>query len=464
MGGTARNSSPAVAPTPRAGTVDGQLRIAFRQITRNGCMGLDQAAFVGAHFGVDSKVMRRMYKESGGGTALKEEEFIKIVKKAMSELKGGGPVDLERKNTQNPMIISKNEAMLHRGLAVLPNFLPPPAGIAKDRDPPSPTKSVVKHPTRNAATHKIPFGASSRNRPGTGASRPGTSASVRSASAPPGGPEEEARRPGTASYMAPYTPGGGGDSLRQSTAPWKWSRIDNSVPKNIRSVLLKPMRPSSRAGTPSGGDPGGGGGPQQSTLSVEVSSKLRGITRIDALTSMEDVLKDPSLFNAPVPAGTVRNALQVVGVNITEADVVSLAAEFECLEDASGLVNYRKLFTALIPITEMLSCEEVGIVPSKFERFKQQRLKITKALSSQEIALLELLRDKLKATHTSAADLRRAFKHLDPKRAGSVSHKTFLQALAMRGVGMAPEDGQVLYTVLDPTGVKGCDYNMLTAL
>ncbi len=38
--------------------------------------------------------------------------------------------------------------------------------------------------------------------------------------------------------------------MRDAAAPWKWSRIDNNVPKNIRTVLLKPMRPPSRAFTP----------------------------------------------------------------------------------------------------------------------------------------------------------------------------------------------------------------------
>eukprot|EP00283_Hemiselmis_rufescens_P023455 CAMPEP_0173461992 /NCGR_PEP_ID=MMETSP1357-20121228/65884_1 /TAXON_ID=77926 /ORGANISM="Hemiselmis rufescens, Strain PCC563" /LENGTH=179 /DNA_ID=CAMNT_0014429695 /DNA_START=114 /DNA_END=649 /DNA_ORIENTATION=+ len=179
MGGTARNPSPAVAATPRAGTMDGQLRIAFRQITRNGCMGLDQAAFVGAHFGIDSKVIRRVYKETGGGTALTEQQFLAIVQKALTEAKGGY-VDMERKNTQNPMVINKNEAMLHRGLAVLPNYLPLPAAPPKDRGDLSPTKSI-KHPTRASQqqNQRMPLGATSRNRPGTGASRPGTSASVR---------------------------------------------------------------------------------------------------------------------------------------------------------------------------------------------------------------------------------------------------------------------------------------------
>lgn len=63
------------------------------------------------------------------------------------------------------------------------------------------------------------------------------------------GVDEEAKRPGTASFMAPYTPGGH-YQVTTAVAPWKWSRIDNNVPKNIRSVLLKPIRPPSRAATP----------------------------------------------------------------------------------------------------------------------------------------------------------------------------------------------------------------------
>ena len=45
--------------------------------------------------------------------------------------------------------------------------------------------------------------------------------------------------------------------------------------------------------------------------------------------------------------------------------------------------------------------------------------------------MLELLREKLKASGTSAADLRQAFKYVDEKKEGKVGLKGLFQALSL---------------------------------
>lgn len=64
-----------------------RLTTPLRQVTRNGAMGVDQAAFVGAHFGIDSKNMRKAFKDIGT-TALSEDQFLSLVQKAITETRG----------------------------------------------------------------------------------------------------------------------------------------------------------------------------------------------------------------------------------------------------------------------------------------------------------------------------------------------------------------------------------------
>ena len=373
-------------PTPKAGTMDGQLRIAYRQVTRNGAMGVDQAAFVGAHFGVDSKSMRKAYKEVGG-TTITEEQFISIVKRSISQSRGVSADD-KWMSKQDPTVINKNAAMLHRSLGVHPNFLPHsalPLSTVDEKSSKTPSKAAAKAAYKEK-TAKAAAYLESRRPQSTSLRRPGTGASRRSASAPLDAGEQEAKRPGTASYMPAFT-AGGGQMMRDADAPWRWSRIDNSVPKNIRNVLLKPMRHGTA--TAGGGSRpatamSGTMAPAPSGLLSEVKASLRGITLHDAIVTVEGVLDDP---NTPVSASIFRNALQILGTNISVEQAVSLAKETGCWDEVGGGVHYKALFFHLIPAVEVLNCEEAGIQSDKFAKYKEQRKKITKTLSTNEVRI-----------------------------------------------------------------------------
>ena len=81
-----RSSQPAT-PTPRGNTLDGQLRLSYRQVLRNGAMGIDQCAFMGTHFGVSSANVRKAYmKFAPGGGMVDEDTYLAIMEHAMQDI------------------------------------------------------------------------------------------------------------------------------------------------------------------------------------------------------------------------------------------------------------------------------------------------------------------------------------------------------------------------------------------
>lgn len=68
-------------------------------------MGLEQAAFVGSHFGIDTATMRRAFKEIGG-SALNEEQFIGLVSKAIG-LSRGITADARWMASASPALINR---------------------------------------------------------------------------------------------------------------------------------------------------------------------------------------------------------------------------------------------------------------------------------------------------------------------------------------------------------------------
>ena len=62
------------APTPSTATPH-----PTRQVARNGAMGMDQASFVGAKFGLPPGVVRGAYKKMFSCSAITEDDFVLLV-------------------------------------------------------------------------------------------------------------------------------------------------------------------------------------------------------------------------------------------------------------------------------------------------------------------------------------------------------------------------------------------------
>jgi Ca2+-binding EF-hand superfamily protein len=456
--------SAASTPTPRGNTLDGQLRISFRKVLRNGSMGIDQCAFVGAHFGVDSATVRKSFSAiaPAGGTA-DEATFVEIMHHAIQQSQ------LSKSPSDRPRMINKNSAMLHKELSINP-FVKLPIVLPRQFRETSdltavPTMSFDKLSPANSRRAKLPsrlMTPSIRlNRSadyGLDASNDMTSpVRERSQSVPLTARTEVSgadgfQKPGSAAYLRPYTPRSGSD-----LPTWKWNQLDNNVPKNIRNVLLKPMRLPSRPSTPPMKSP------ELKAILDRMRRAMKGITRIEciqALTKAGDGSKD-----ALVSLEEAKNALQALGFLLTEHEVQLLAMQCKVLSADGKLVKAFELTNAIIPVASRLSVAEVGIDPEYFAKFKQQRLTFTHTYSTKEVKLLELLRSKLAETcHGGPGELRRAFKLIDTANTGRCDLKGMVLALELHGLGMSQADAEVLYLILDPSQRDGMDYNEFTSL
>eukprot|EP00961_Rhodomonas_salina_P274521 3709172-Rhodomonas_salina.1 len=463
--------SGSATPTPRGNTTEGQLRLVFRQVMRNGAMGLDQAVFVGSHFGVDSVSMRKTFKEVAKGAALEEDEFLDLMQRAMSKCRIIDDRFGRQLDAVKPSIMNKHQATLHKEMSVLPFvstnkkpllLSPSPSPSKESPGPSSPIQklstlnkggSIKKFLSHSADGDNINRSLGGSVSPGTlsrPASRMTTPGKPRASSVPPMGSTRDVERPGSAKYLRPYTPRESGDGS------WKWNRMDNNVPRNVRNVLLRPIKVYTRPPTPAVPDE------QLNLLLVRATDSLKGITRmeaIDAFTSCNESTVNQGLISL----AATRNGLQTMGFNATVDDVRVIALESGALEN--DMVKFHALTSSLIPVVETLVVGEAGIQAQKFAKFKQQRLAFTKNLSTKEIKLLHILREKLNHTcQGGASELRKSFLHFDTKHTGRSTLKQMVQALALQGIGMAPADAEVLYSILDPDGKEGLDYNEFTAL
>lgn len=453
-------------PTPRGNTLEGQLRLSFRQVLRNGAMGIDQCAFMGSHFGIDSATVRRSFQtiQPSGGT-VDEAKFLEVIEHALTQ-SNFRPAEV-------PQRVSRNSAILHKELSMNP-FLKIPIFLPTNRplqpldtslsnmpfDPLSPANSKrAKFPSR-LATPSLRLNHSGDR--GVGASSPLASArgQPRSHSVPPmtprglDGAADELQRPGSAFYMKPYTPRSSlGDLLT-----WKWNSLDNNVPKNIRNVLLKPMK-MQRPITPALKSP------ELTAIMDRMKVAMRGTTRMEAISAL-------SLSNSLEGKGQTgltsvrdaKNALQMLGFNMTDDEVRLLADQCKALSADGQFIKPFLLTQAMIPLAGKLDVKDVGIIPEKFIKFKQQRLTFTRALSKKEVELMHHLRNKLAGTCLGGpSELRKAFKLVDEKLTGRCDMKGMTLALELQGLGMSRLDAEILYTILDPDG-KGMDYNEFTAM
>ena len=448
-------------PTPRGNTLDGQLRLSFRQVLRNGAMGIDQCAFVGSHFTVSSATVRNSFKKMmPGGGALDEDTFLEIMAHAMAQN--------HTNFADRPRLVNKNSSMLHKEFALDPlTKIPIVLHLQMRNNAKSSESAAMPHlpfdqlSPANKHRAKIPPPLMRLNRSedrGCRASTPMMSpdrSQERSHSVPPMTPRalessiDDFQRPGSAIYMKPYA------SRHSDLLPtWKWYQVDNNVPKNIRNVLLRPMKMSSRPATPSIQSP------EMHAVLDRMKAALRGITRmeaIQALTQSQNFSK-----NHLVSVKDAKNALQMLGLNLSEEETLLLAQETRALSE-DGKVQPIVLTTAIIPVAGNLNIADVGIEPEKFAKFKAQRLSFTRALSKTEMKLLKHLRDKLSETcHGGPAELRKSFKLVDENGTGRCDCKQMVLALELQGLGMSRTDAGVLYSILAPDQ-RGMDYNEFTA-
>lgn len=442
--------------------------MSYRQVLRNGAMGIDQCAFLGTHFGVDSATVRKAFiSVAPGGHPVDEEKFLEVMQHALANSR--------IRASERPRQVNRNIATLHKQLSIspfakVPIVLPTAAAL-----PDVATLGLSLSPA-SSKRPKLPSQLMSPTRlnrsedRGIGASTPVMSASKeRSHSVPPmtpralGSTMDTLHRPGSAFYLKPYTPRG---SFELPT--WKWNQVDSNVPRNIRNVLLRPMKMSSRPVTPAPMK-----SPEMTKVLDRTRAAMRGITRmeaIEALTAGEasSSAAAPTSPSARRHAHTVtlthaRNALQMLGLDVTEDEVRLLAAECKALPDAD-VVLPMKLTNAIIPIAGHVDVRDVGIDPKSFAHFKKQRLSFTHALSKKEAKLLELIRSKLTETCLGGpAELRKAFKLVDEEGTGRCSKRGMVMALELQGLGMSATDADILHSILDPDQ-RGMDYNEFTAM
>jgi len=456
--------SGASTPTPRGNTLDGQLRLSFRQVLRNGAMGIDQCAFVGTHFGVDSATVRKSFVAvaPGGGT-VDEATFLDIMQHAMHRSQ------LSKSPSERPRMINKNSAMLHKEMSInpfvkLPIVLPRPIRESADLSA-VPTLSFDKLSPAHSKRPKLPsrlmtpsmrLNRSADYGPGVPSDR-SSPVRERSQSVPltartADSGADSFQKPGSAAYLRPYTPRSISD-----LPTWKWNQLDNNVPRNIRNVLLKPMRLPSRAPTPPMKSP------ELKAVLDRMKRAMQGITRIEciqALSKTADCSKD-----ALVSVQDAQHALQSLGFQMSEHEVVLLAEQCKALSADGGSLKAFVLTNAIIPVASRLSVADVGIDPEQFSKFKKQRLSFTRALSTKEVKLLELLRSKLAETCLGGpGELRKAFKLVDTKQTGRCNLREMVLALELNGLGLSHTDAEVLYSILDPEQRDGMDYNEFTAL
>ena len=469
--GMGRSSQPAT-PTPRGNTLDGQLRLSYRQVLRNGAMGIDQCAFMGTHFGVSSANVRKAYmKFAPGGGMVDEDTYLAIMEHAMRES--------SFRASERPRMLSKNSAVLHKELSLNPFVKLPvvlPGRIKEESLSPERQAHKNVNPATSPANSK---GAKLQSRLLTPTQRlnlsqerefgvstplitPGGGASGRrSRSVPPmlsaDGLDSslDSKRPGSAFYMKPYTPTG-------SLKAFKRTQIDNNVPQNVRQVLLNPLQFQHRPPTVRQTSP------ELAAIFNRTKAALRGVSRmeaIEALTSTgEGNVSTAVALNHPSSVINCKNGLQVLGLNMQDDEVRALAEECRALTPDGSGVKILPLVAALIPLAGRLNVEEANIIPQQFLHFKRQRLKFTDALSDKEVNILKLMRKKLIAVcQGGAAALRKSFKLLDQNGTGRCDVKEMVTALELQGLGISAVDAEVLYLILDPQGC-GMDYNAFTAM
>ena len=452
--------SQASTPTPRGNTLDGQLRMSYRQVLRNGAMGIDQCAFLGTHFGVDSGTVRKSFVSvAPGGHTIDEEKFLEVMQHALSNSR--------IRASERPRQVNKNIATLHKQLSISPFAKVPivlPTAVALP-DITATTDAISPAHSKRAKLPLHLMSSSTRlNRSEdreVGASTPVTSpAKGRSQSVPPMTPRtndmsmDAGHRPGSAFYLKPYTPRG---SLDLPT--WKWNQVDSNVPRNIRNVLLRPMKVSSRPVTPAPLK-----SPELTKVLDRTKAALRGITRMEAIEALTEGEASPAECRThSVSLTHAWHALQMLGLHVSEKETQLLVAECKALHD-DDTVNTVKFTNCIIPVSGHLDVTEAGIDPKTFAHFKKQRLSFTHALSKKEAKLLELIRGKLTETCLGGpAELRKAFKLADRHGRGRCSQKEMVTALELQGLGMSATDADILYYILDPDQ-RGMDYNEFVAM
>jgi hypothetical protein len=254
-------------------------------------MGMDNASYVGAKFGLTPGVIRATYKKMFRTSVITEDDFLRLIDEAMREQK----VTIKR-NT-----VSNNQDRLYKEMQLLPFTLPrqkpppsPPPMFEYERGANSPAKASPERP--RAASVPLPSPDKLAPSPLPSLSPP-PAAPDHARSREPAGTllsggagADPAKRPGSAAYLRPFTP------RPNETVPvggrWKWSRIDNNVPANIRAVLLRPLaagagavgaaasRPATAAGA------GEDAGAQEGELLARATLALAGVTRMEAVEAV----------------------------------------------------------------------------------------------------------------------------------------------------------------------------------
>ena len=467
--------SPGSTPTPRGNSLDGQMRMSFRQVLRNGAMGIDQCAFVGAHFGVDSSTARRCFAKvvPGGGT-IDEATFLEIMELATTNSKSRPSeiaAERERMVTRNSVILHKEMSIFDKPFEKYKECLLKPQHMSEESSPKLslPHLELDQLTPANLKRAKLPLRlmtprlrlnqSADLNRASSPTMSP---AHPRSHSVPPMTPMildssiDALKRPCSAFYMKPFTPRNSAEIPK-----WKWTNFDNNVPKNIRHVLLKPMKVVHRQPTPRPESP------EVAHLLDRMREVMRGITRIEAIEAINSDVSEctsPGGQSRLASISTIKRGLQVLGSMLTEDEVRALAQQCKALSSDGQHVNPTILVGAIIPVNDHLDVGEVGLVPDLFAKFKAQRLTFTKELSTKEVALMQLLRSKLTALVLGGpAQLHRSFKYFDNAHTGRCNMTEMISALELQGISMSQSDAQVVYTVLDPDGI-GMDYNEFTAM
>ena len=413
---------------------DLQIRAVYRRVTKNGCMGIDQAAFVAAHFGIDSSTMRKCFRAETSSISLTEDQFVEITAKALKQC------TLADQSAD----LNKNQAVLHKSFSL------PQISISK-----AASAGNIKSMKIDLDSLKPLKARSEENR-----SRMSTGGCP--SAIPEGGPV----RPRSASYMELFTPRG--QHFKRLYGPKRWALVDSNVPKNVRAALLNPATclPSPLNTARSGEDICAS---TLSPLALRMMEGMKTYKRVDLLQAIESAeieqspREHPPRLATSAPLCVVERGFQIIGAPINGGDLRELARELRCLGE-DDRVEYHKLIQTLIPPSQVLRAEEAGIAPSKYAKFKRLRLRFTETLSTTEIRLLSILRSKLEECCRSAKMLRDVFRRFDPSGSGRLRLAGLVASLAVLGITVPPADAEVLASILDPRGRDGIDYNELTSL